>query len=307
MNIHTHTHTHSHTLIQASNTLPLTTTTTTMAHIMRATRPALSRSWVLLARQPAAAVGATAPSGSQGILANTSSSSSSSNTSTTLSNSCATRWLSTKAAPERPLSPHLTIYKFGLNAITSVGHRGTGMFMMGGTQRAATTALHVNVKAHTSLTKCMHELPLSGLCASSVFLAASGNDLAFHVDGLRAMGVLPLVKMAVAGPLIYHFLTGVRHIVSVPRSSSTTSSCSAVSLYMLICCGRAVFCLCGSAGITWWPTTWRQGVCLATPLLPLLALPRSAWLSWTFSLGVKTCILAVCSFLFDCCSVSRFK
>lgn len=42
------------------------------------------------------------------------------------------------------------------------------------------------------------------------------------------MGVLPLVKMAVAGPLIYHFLTGVRHIVRVPRSSSSSSS-SAVS------------------------------------------------------------------------------
>ena len=40
------------------------------------------------------------------------------------------RWASGK--PERPMSPHLTIYRFGLNAITSVGHRGTGMFMTGG-------------------------------------------------------------------------------------------------------------------------------------------------------------------------------
>jgi len=40
------------------------------------------------------------------------------------------RWQSTK--PNRPLSPHITVYKFGLNAITSVGHRGTGIFMTGG-------------------------------------------------------------------------------------------------------------------------------------------------------------------------------
>lgn len=92
------------------------------------------------------------------------------------------RWQSAK--PERPLSPHLTIYRFGLNAITSVGHRGTGIFMAG------------------------------GLGVASMALMGSSHDLAYHIEWMRDTGfMLPLVKMAVAGPLVYHFMTGVRHIM----------------------------------------------------------------------------------------------
>lgn len=33
---------------------------------------------------------------------------------------------------KRPLSPHLTIYRFGQNALTSIGFRATGMVLTGG-------------------------------------------------------------------------------------------------------------------------------------------------------------------------------
>ena len=40
--------------------------------------------------------------------------------------------LYTPVKPNRPLSPHLTIYNFELNAITSVFFRGTGIALTGG-------------------------------------------------------------------------------------------------------------------------------------------------------------------------------
>jgi hypothetical protein len=45
----------------------------------------------------------------------------------------AARLMSTAAAAkQRPLSPHLTIYTFKVNMITSVLFRGTGIVMTGG-------------------------------------------------------------------------------------------------------------------------------------------------------------------------------
>mmetsp|Transcript_1465 Transcript_1465/g.3038 ORF Transcript_1465/g.3038 Transcript_1465/m.3038 type:complete len:171 (+) Transcript_1465:64-576(+) len=93
------------------------------------------------------------------------------------------RWQSSGKV-DRPLSPHLTIYRFGLNAITSVGHRGTGMFMAG------------------------------ALGSAGIGLMVSSHDLAYFIEAMRDTGfMLPLAKMAVAGPLSYHFMTGVRHVL----------------------------------------------------------------------------------------------
>lgn len=54
--------------------------------------------------------------------------------STALVKAPAKRTLATAAAgaKQRPLSPHLTIYTFRVNMITSVLFRGTGMVMTGG-------------------------------------------------------------------------------------------------------------------------------------------------------------------------------
>lgn len=93
------------------------------------------------------------------------------------------RWQSSGKV-DRPLSPHLTIYRFGLNAITSVGHRGTGIFMAG------------------------------ALGSAGIGLMVSSHDLAYFIEAMRDTGfMLPLAKMAVAGPLSYHFMTGVRHVL----------------------------------------------------------------------------------------------
>jgi len=40
--------------------------------------------------------------------------------------------MTTATVKQRPLSPHLTIYKFRVNMITSVIFRGTGILMAGG-------------------------------------------------------------------------------------------------------------------------------------------------------------------------------
>jgi succinate dehydrogenase/fumarate reductase cytochrome b subunit len=41
--------------------------------------------------------------------------------------------MTTSAAKNRPMSPHLTIYKFPFNAVTSVGFRATGILLTAGT------------------------------------------------------------------------------------------------------------------------------------------------------------------------------
>ena len=86
------------------------------------------------------------------------------------------RWQSSGKV-DRPLSPHLTIYRFGLNAITSVGHRGTGIFMAGGTcMRFA---------------RCVGQLCKHGLRALRAFGWSSSWLCRHRADGVVArLGVL---------------------------------------------------------------------------------------------------------------------
>ena len=57
---------------------------------------------------------------------------------------------------------------------------------------------------------------VSAVGAASIFLMGSAHDAAYYIEAMRETGwMLPLAKMAVAGPLAYHFMTGVRHIVRV--------------------------------------------------------------------------------------------
>lgn len=120
------------------------------------------------------------------------------------------RWQSSGKV-DRPLSPHLTIYRFGLNAITSVGHRGTGIFMAGGTcmRLRAVRVSCVNMDC----VPCVRS-DGAALGSAGIGLMVSSHDLAYFIEAMRDTGfMLPLAKMAVAGPLSYHFMTGVRHVV----------------------------------------------------------------------------------------------
>lgn len=93
----------------------------------------------------------------------------------------------------RPVSPHVTIYRFPLSALTSIANRVTGV------------SLSVGV-------------------AGIAGLALVGGDVSAVLSGI---GSVPLVgtvgKLAVSFPLIYHYLGGVRHVVWDKNPSTLTN------------------------------------------------------------------------------------
>ncbi|XP_044304409.1 succinate dehydrogenase cytochrome b560 subunit, mitochondrial isoform X2 [Varanus komodoensis] len=86
----------------------------------------------------------------------------------------------------RPLSPHVTIYKWSLPMIMSITHRGTGIAMSLG-------------------------VSLFGLSA----LVLPGH-FADHVELVRSLSLGPALiysaKFALAFPLTYHTWNGIRHL-----------------------------------------------------------------------------------------------
>ncbi|CAH4037963.1 succinate dehydrogenase cytochrome b560 subunit, mitochondrial-like [Pieris brassicae] len=86
----------------------------------------------------------------------------------------------------RPMSPHLTIYKPQLTSLLSVTHRAAGMILSG-----YITALGVGALV----------LP---------------NDVAHYVTMIEGLNLSPatifLAKACLAAPLGYHFANGIRHL-----------------------------------------------------------------------------------------------
>lgn len=89
------------------------------------------------------------------------------------------------AERDRPLSPHLQIYKLPLNALLSITHRLTGLLL-------ALGAVGVVVM---------------------LVAAASGSQVyqAFHAVALHWLGQVVLVGFTLA--LYYHLCAGIRHLV----------------------------------------------------------------------------------------------
>lgn len=84
----------------------------------------------------------------------------------------------------RPLSPHLTIYRMQLSMAMSIIHRITGVGLAGA----------------AVLVVCW-------------FLAAAGNRDAFAlVDGLLTSWIGGLVLLGALATLWYHFFNGIRHL-----------------------------------------------------------------------------------------------
>eukprot|EP01092_Planopodium_desertum_P005209 TRINITY_DN2188_c0_g1_i2.p1 TRINITY_DN2188_c0_g1~~TRINITY_DN2188_c0_g1_i2.p1 ORF type:complete len:231 (-),score=6.45 TRINITY_DN2188_c0_g1_i2:50-742(-) len=84
----------------------------------------------------------------------------------------------------RPTSPHVTIYKFPISAIASISHRITGVALTVGT-----------------------------LIIADVALLGSGNmteNIGYLHEHFPAL--IPVAKFAIAFPLSYHFLAGLRHL-----------------------------------------------------------------------------------------------
>jgi len=86
----------------------------------------------------------------------------------------------------RPMSPHLSIYKFQITSMLSITHRGTGMFMSG---MLSSFALGMLVLPHNY----------------AHYLAALE---AMHFGG----GCIFLLKLSLAWPFMYHFANGLRHL-----------------------------------------------------------------------------------------------
>jgi len=84
---------------------------------------------------------------------------------------------------ERPVSPHVTIYKFPIAAISSITNRVTGSVLTVGVIGTALFALGgaCNIPAYTA---CLHSYPI----------------------------LLPVVKITFAFPVVYHYLAGLRHL-----------------------------------------------------------------------------------------------
>ncbi|KAF2078255.1 hypothetical protein CYY_000445 [Polysphondylium violaceum] len=87
--------------------------------------------------------------------------------------------------PKRATSPHLTIYKFPMPAVMSIFHRATGI------------ALGLGVAA---------------VCGISLF---APHDPTYYIELFKTQYpflVIP-AKFIVSYPILYHFSTGVRHLV----------------------------------------------------------------------------------------------
>jgi len=87
-------------------------------------------------------------------------------------------------ATARPLSPHLSVYRWQIQMVTSIVHRGTGIFLSIGTLL---------------------------LCAALVALAWSESAFA-SVHAFAASWIGMLLMLAWTWSLAFHFLNGLRHL-----------------------------------------------------------------------------------------------
>ncbi len=117
------------------------------------------------------------------------------------------RALATKT-PERPLSPHLTIYRLPLNAMTSVTFRGCGIAMTVGESQFRNTAELAEISWSMPQICCC-----TGVGGLAMGLAATGTSMPELVHSIQQAGVGPLARFAVAFPLAFHWGNGLRHMV----------------------------------------------------------------------------------------------
>ena len=87
---------------------------------------------------------------------------------------------------KRPMSPHLTIYKFELPANLSILHRITGL--------GASVALY-------------------GAGIGAIFCNQSFPEILQVVQSIVPHSLILVTKTALGGAIIYHTLNGVRHLV----------------------------------------------------------------------------------------------
>ena len=87
-----------------------------------------------------------------------------------------------QAKKGRPVSPHVSIYKFPIVALSSITNRVTGVLL---------------------------SIGVSGIGAMS-FVGADPSAVTSTIAGFGAVAFVP--KFLVAFPLVYHYLGGIRHM-----------------------------------------------------------------------------------------------
>jgi succinate dehydrogenase / fumarate reductase, cytochrome b subunit len=90
-----------------------------------------------------------------------------------------------KPTIERPLSPHITIYRWQINMVMSIAHRLTGTALYAGTL----------------------------LLAAWLVAVASGENSFALVNGVFAHPVGRLILFGYTWALLHHMLGGVRHFI----------------------------------------------------------------------------------------------
>ncbi|OQR79454.1 succinate dehydrogenase cytochrome b560 subunit [Tropilaelaps mercedesae] len=89
-------------------------------------------------------------------------------------------------ALSRPLSPHLTVYKWQITMVMSISHRITGLGLAMGVYAMAFSAIAVK------------------------------GQFPEYIAALQAMHISPMLiipaKLAASGTLFYHYFNGIRHL-----------------------------------------------------------------------------------------------
>jgi len=112
-----------------------------------------------------------------------------------------------KRSVKKPVSPHVTIYKFPLPAWTSITHRFTGVGLTLGTY---------------------------GIGLATLW--GSPHTIEYALESIKygAPAVVPLLKFLIAFPLVYHGVSGCRHIFwDYTASGIDTKTVEQTSMYML--------------------------------------------------------------------------
>ena len=98
---------------------------------------------------------------------------------------------------QRPISPHVTIYKFPIPAISSIANRFCGAGLTMGMIDFYLILKHL------------------GILTAGLLSLSGPDEVALALDNFKhhLPILVPFAKMAVGGPLVYHVLSGYRHLV----------------------------------------------------------------------------------------------
>jgi succinate dehydrogenase / fumarate reductase cytochrome b subunit len=128
---------------------------------------------------------------------------------------------------DRPLSPHLTIYRFMYTMVLSILHRITGVWMA------------------------------AGLCALVYWLmsAAAGEAEYARATALLGSGPARMLLLLWLAAYCFHFVNGLRHLawdagLGLERRAARISGRIAVALALLAFLGTAYLLFCPRAGLS---------------------------------------------------------